>query len=127
MSRVLSLPTPPEYSGTADELFFLGTDFIGKRTQYCCGLMDSGREYSAFWPNTAYFCSHCGEIWARRVMKFNFTYTPKVTKRWVIRERHCATHGDGRLLDSLIGADTALLTHDLVASRPEHFHANYLI
>ena len=86
-------------SGNATVLYSEGIESIGSREVYCCGYArGDGKRYSAFWPHTAYFCPHCGEIWARAVYDYHFDYQPIPAASWVIETRRCAAHGDGFLL-----------------------------
>jgi hypothetical protein len=71
---------------------------LGTRRAYCCGLSHAGESLSAYWPNTAYFCPVCGEIWAREIYSFEFDYQPIPDQPWVVEARRCAAHGDGLLL-----------------------------
>jgi hypothetical protein len=93
--------TPPtsEPSGNGTILYLEGNTLIGTRLQYCCGYAKSdGSRHSAFWPNTAYFCPTCGEIWARAILQPHFNYQPIPHFSWVTENRRCPTHGDGTLL-----------------------------
>lgn len=91
---------------------------VGERRVYCCGASDSGETFSAYWPNTAYFCPACGEIWGRAVYDFEFEYSPRVVGRpWVVESRRCVKHGDGTFLAGqlLEGCSSELLTRELLA------------
>ena len=85
--------------GNATVLYFERDQPVGQREQYCCGYSHSnGTRVSAYWPNTAYFCPVCGEVWAREVLIHHFSYSPIPPNSWVVETRRCAEHGDGYLL-----------------------------
>lgn len=99
--------------------YFEGNRFIGQsRTE--CGTVDvAGSQYHAYWPDTAYFCPTCGELWGRCIKDFQFNYCPYYTgTRWEVETRHCVAHGDGAFLADdrfLEGTyDKALLTRELL-------------
>lgn len=88
--------------GNASILYFEGSSFVGKRESYCCGYAKAdGSRHSAYWPNTAFFCPVCGEIWGRAVYDFSFEYSPLVSSPWTIESRRCPSHGDGYFLSGL--------------------------
>lgn len=90
--------------GNATVLYFEGDQLQGSREVYCCGYASSsGERVSAYWPNTAYFCPHCGEIWGRAIFNHHFQYSPIPSSPWVIESRRCVQHGDGLFLS---GYDT---------------------
>jgi len=89
------------HAGQAAVIYLEGSAFLGQRSAYCCGYEGQ----SAFWPNTAYFCPQCGEIWARTVLDFKFDYKPLPRGSWVIEHRACVPCGDGQLL---IGQESRL-------------------
>lgn len=94
----------PSVDGNATILYFDRDQFVGERSLYCCGYATaSGERHSAYWPNTAYFCPHCGEIWGRAVYDFKFQYSPYIRDNapWVIESRRCPSHGDGYFLSGL--------------------------
>lgn len=94
--------------GNARILYFEKGVFQGERACYLPGHMRaSGERISCYWPNTAYFCPSCGEIWARAVFDFSFDYKPLPQAAWVAEIRKCAEHGDGHLL---IGQDDSSLS-----------------
>ena len=93
-----------QVDGNATILYFDRDQFVGERSLYCCGYATaSGERHSAYWPNTAYFCPHCGEIWGRAVYDFKFQYSPYIRDNapWVIESRRCPSHGDGYFLSGL--------------------------
>lgn len=93
-----------EPSGNATILYFDRDQFVGERDLYCCGYAtSSGERHSAYWPCTAYFCPHCGEIWGRAVYDFSFTYSPIPSALWVTETRRCPSHGDGTFLSGYAG------------------------
>lgn len=102
-------------SGSAT-IYYLDQDqsLLGQREIYCCGYNESR---SAYWPNLAFFCPSCGNLWARAIFSFDFTYVPIPQEAWKIFIRPCARCGDGTLLsnDSLSGASPELLTRELLA------------
>lgn len=58
----------------------------------------SGEVFSIYLPNLAYFCSECGEIWAREIMQYGFIYHPySDMPSWSVIFRPCARHGGGSL------------------------------
>lgn len=70
-----------------------------------------------YWPQTAYFCAECGEIWLRCIAQTDGYRPPG----WAIRHVRCAEHGEGFLLSwaDLEGADYELLTRELLATLKE--------
>lgn len=107
------------HEGTATVLYLERDTPVGSRRSYCCGYRSpSGVPSSAFWPHTAYFCPHCGEIWARAIYTFDFAYAPIPRDSWVVEKRPCVEHGDGQLLFGqwdLDGCSPELLTRELLA------------
>ena len=86
---------------------------LGSRVHYCAGYKDG---YSASWPNLAFFCSSCGELWARAIYSFEFDYNPFNRLNWAVIMRRCVKCGDGTLLDDYLdGADSALITREFLA------------
>lgn len=101
--------------GNATVHYFEGNQFVGSRLAYCCGYATSSDErHSAYWPCTAYFCPHCGEIWGRAVYDFSFTYSPIPSALWVIENRRCPSHGDGYFLTGLGEASLSACTSGLL-------------
>lgn len=88
---------------------------VGVRKMYCCGYSEGGNSYSAYWPNQAYFCEVCGELWGRVICYYEFDYQPRFKERWKIHSKCCAECGGGEFLrdDQLEGADKELLTREL--------------
>lgn len=83
----------------ATVMYFEGNRLAGTRETYCCGYAPSSdKRVSAYWPNTAYFCPVCGEIWGRAVYDHHFQYRPIPQTPWAIESRRCVEHGDGLLL-----------------------------
>lgn len=68
------------------ETFYVGKKFLGGH--YIEWLYTNGEQLSSS-PSTAYFCSHCGDVWARRVT---------IPEWWCVVPRYCARHGDGSLI-----------------------------
>ena len=108
-------------SGAATILYFdQDQAFLGQCKVYCCGYSET---YSAYWPNTAFFCPLCGELWARAIFTFDFTYTPIPKETWTVTKRPCAKCGDGTLLgEQLDGASPELLTRELLALLERHHY-----
>ena len=98
--------------GNATILYFEAEALVGRQVVYCCG---AGNGRSAYYPNLAWFCPVCGQLWARAIYDFVFRYTPIPRTAWLIASRPCVPCGDGRLLDDLEGADHDLLTRELFA------------
>jgi hypothetical protein len=107
------LPSSPD--GNATVQYFEGSTFIGTREVYCCGYAKSdGTRTSAFWPHTAYFCPHCGEVWARAIYDHHFDYQPIPQASWVVETRRCPIHGDGLLLTGYL-SDLTQCSRELLA------------
>lgn len=88
-----------QVDGNATILYFDRDQFVGERSLYCCGYATaSGERHSAYWPNVAYVCPVCGELWGREVMDYHFQYAPIPSTSWVVETRRCAKHGDGYFL-----------------------------
>jgi len=93
------MTTPSSLSGIAVARYFDAGTCVGTRRLYCCGYRDTdGASHSAYWPHTAYFCPHCGEIWGREVLSHQFNYAPIPNTPWVLETRRCRKHGDGMFL-----------------------------
>lgn len=88
------------YSGGAVIQCFDHSQLVGTYSHYCCGFDNSGDKWSAWWPHTALFCPHCGEIWGRRVYLYEFDYHPYGEDRraWSVDTKECAQHGGGWLV-----------------------------
>lgn len=101
-------------SGPATIHYLDGDQYLGCREVYCCGYRDS---YSAYYPNSAFFCPSCGTLWARAVYSFHFDYNSIPQDAWKVTSRPCVKCGDGSLLDGkqLDGASPELLTRELLA------------
>lgn len=100
-------------SGGATLHYLDGDQYLGCREVCCAGYTE---QHSAYYPNTAFFCTQCGELWARAVYNFSFDYVPIPQTPWAITLRPCVKCGDGTLLDtSLEGASLELLTRELLA------------
>ena len=85
--------------GSATVLYFEGNSLAGTREAYCCGYARAdGSRHSAHWPNIAFFCPTCGEIWGRAVYDHHFSYQPMAASPWTIETRRCVQHGDGYFL-----------------------------
>lgn len=93
--------------------------FIGERVMDTAGITVSDTPYTACYPNTAYFCPVCGELWGRSIYSaIDFTYRPYVTdSSWIVETRRCVRHGDGTFLTGLPldNCDKELLTRELLA------------
>lgn len=113
----MSTTTSPELlSGNSRVDYFDSNNrHLGHRDQYSCGYSTGKTSHSAYWPNTAYFCPECGDIWAREIFTHKFNYQPLVTNRYVVESRPCADHGDGQLLvgKPLEGVSHAILLREL--------------
>lgn len=109
-------------SGPATVTYFLGQSLVGSRESYCCGYSEAGESYSAYWPNIAYFCEICGELWGRQILTFHFDYAPRFGATWKVRSRPCQWCGGGNFLvdEPLDGADEALLRHELRVLITQH-------
>jgi hypothetical protein len=81
------------YQGNATVQYFEHGRLVGSRRLYCCGAMQAGESFSAYWPHVAYVCPYCGEIWAREVYIYEFEYAPRIPEPWQIRTQPCAEHG----------------------------------
>lgn len=91
-----------KHSGPAALKFFERDQFVGELRQYCCGYRGTGGEVrSAYWPNTAFACPTCGNIWGRSVFEFEFDYAPIPPNPWVFEIRRCRDHGDGLFLTGI--------------------------
>lgn len=101
-------------SGPATIHYLDGNQYLGCRQHYCCGYNEA---WSAYWPNIAYFCPSCGELWARAVYEHHFSYKPIPQDGWRMEVRACIKCGDGTLLagDFLDSASPELLTRELLA------------
>lgn len=101
-------------SGNSTVMYFEGPTFVGSREAYCCAVANGVEIASGYWPNTAFFCPTCGEIWARAVYDHHFDYAPKIASPWMTEARRCPQHGDGTFLsgysgDHLLSCSTELL------------------
>lgn len=85
-------------SGTSVAQFFERDVFVGECTQYSAGVEYTGKRYSGYWPNVAYFCPCCGELWGREILTHKFKYCPVPQEEWKVTERACADCGDGQFL-----------------------------
>ena len=92
------MTTSPDPSGNSTVLYFENSTLVGKRETYCCGYSNSRETVSGYWPNTAFFCPTCGEIWARAVYDHHFQYQPAPQASWITEGRRCPQHGDGTFL-----------------------------
>lgn len=94
--------------------YFEGTRYIGAQT--CERQWRGGDEIvaSRYWPNTAYWCQDCGEIWARSITQSEWP----LPQSWGLIHSRCPRHGAGLLLlwTDLEGADHELLTRELLAT-----------
>lgn len=101
-------------SGGATLHYLDGDQYLGCRQHYCCGYSESR---SAYWPNTAFFCQHCGTLWARAIYEYHFDYKPIPQTPWKIELKACVKCGDGTLLngDFLDGASPELILRELLA------------
>jgi len=71
--------------GHATVTTFEGAAVTSERT-YCCGTPPNA---SAYYPNVAWFCPDCGEVWRRQVYAFDFTYRPLVAEAWKVYTARC--------------------------------------
>lgn len=110
----MSSPSSPD--GNATVSYFEGSQFLGTREVYCCGYASTdGKRHSAYWPHTAYFCPHCGEVWARAVYDHHFAYSPIPAASWVVESRRCPSHGDGYLLSGCNSLQLSTCSRELLA------------
>lgn len=104
-----------DHQGNATLLYFEGQSFVGQRSVFCCGYENQ----SAYWPNIAYFCAECGELWAKMIYDFHFTYLPIPQTKWITEGRRCVRCGNGSLLETHgIDLDTCsdnLITREFLA------------
>jgi len=77
--------TTIEHSGHATLTTFEGSDVKQERI-YCAGTPPN---HSCYYPNVAWFCPECGEIWRRQVYSFEFTYRPLPAEKWKVYSTHC--------------------------------------
>lgn len=106
----------PSVDGKAIIRYFEGSSFVGSRESYCCGYAAAdGTRSSAYWPNTAYFCPNCGEIWGRAVYDYQFAYQPIPQAPWVVESRRCPQHGDGYFLSGIGGPNLLSCSRELLA------------
>jgi hypothetical protein len=103
--------------GNSRVIYLENGQYVGQREQYSCGYSEASGSYSAHWPNTAYFCSHCGDIWLRAIYEHKFEYKPIPQSIWAIESRRCVKHGDGTVLAGLDldGCSEELLRRELLA------------
>jgi len=59
---------------------------VEQRRIYCCGTPPNN---SAYYPDLAWFCPACGEIWRRQVHTFEFSYRPLPVDRWKVYATNC--------------------------------------
>jgi len=78
-------PTTSEHQGHAIVTTFEGND-VSSRRIYCAGTPPN---HSCYYPDVAWFCPECGEIWRRQVHSFDFTYRPLVRGRWKVYSADC--------------------------------------
>ena len=73
------------HSGHAQVTLFTpqGTE---SRRVYCAGTPPNN---SCYYPNVAWFCSECGDIWKRQVYTFEFPYRPLVAEKWKVYSSRC--------------------------------------
>ena len=102
-------------SGTALVHYFERDQPVGTRQMHCCGYLSaSGQRSSGYWPNTAYFCPCCGELWGRAIYDHQYDYQPFVATSWVIETRRCAEHGDGSFLSGYNAEHLPFCSHELL-------------
>jgi hypothetical protein len=109
-------------AGIAHVYYYEGNRTVGSRDSYCCGVSDAEGTHSGFWPNTAYFCHKCGEVWGREVYIYTFDYQPMVDVSWAVESRRCPLHGDGQFLvgKPLDGCSADLLRREFLALSQEY-------
>jgi len=73
-------------NGNAQLYRFVGNALESSERVYCCG---TPPERSAYYPNIAWFCGECGEIWRRDVYEFEFHYHPIPRERWKVSLDYC--------------------------------------
>jgi len=85
-------------SGKVTVQYFERDVFVGERLAHSSSMAYGGGHYSSYWPNTAYFCPTCGDLWAREIYQFHFDYEPLPKSSWVVEIRRCVRCGDGTFL-----------------------------
>jgi hypothetical protein len=100
--------------GTATIYYFEHDKPAGTRKVYCGGYDDGRTVHSAYYPNEAFVCRRCGDLWARTVWQFDFVYRPVPQLPWAICARDCVKCGDGLLTDDLEGASNDLVEREFL-------------
>ena len=102
-------------SGDVLASYFENGQMVGKRSTYASSYEEDGQHYSTYWPNIAYVCPFCGELWGRLRYDFAFTYSPVPRNGWVVEVRRCRSCGDGQFLvgQPVDYADADLLRREL--------------
>ena len=92
--------------------YFEGSAYVGSEILERLWLSSDQIATSYWWPNTAYWCGHCGEIWGWAITQA----TVSLPQTWAIRHRRCAKHGDGEFLSwsDLEAADPDLLRREFL-------------
>lgn len=86
-------------SGEATLRYFEYEQLVGEERRLCAShTTGAGETFSGCYPNTAYFCPVCGNIWGRAVYEFKFDYQPIPAKLWTLEIRRCRNDGDGLFL-----------------------------
>lgn len=111
------MPTPsPENSGNATVVYLEHDKPVGTRETYCCGYVTpGGQRHSGYWPNTAYVCPTCGQLWARAIYNFHFSYASLVPALWTTEIRNCPEHGDGFFLSGCSAEQLQHCSRELLA------------
>lgn len=103
-------------SGKAKVLYLENNVPVGFREIDCSSYTSlSGTINSAAYPHTAFFCPTCGEIWARAIYDFQFSYQPLIESSWVTEIRRCPQHGDGTFLSGYSGSHLENCSRELLA------------
>ena len=94
--------------------YFEGTSYIGSREIELAYKPGDIICWSRSWPNTAYWCQDCGEIWARSVTQAEIS----LPQDWGLVHKRCPKHGAGLLLlwTDLEGADEDLTRREFLAT-----------
>lgn len=95
-------------------LYFEGNQYIGSLRAERSWLSADEIATSRYWPNTAYWCQDCGEIWARSI-----TQAPiPLPQAWGLVHLRCPQHGAGWLVSwtDLDKADEALTRREFLVT-----------
>src|SRR3972149_2161735 len=82
--------------------------YVGSRLSYMAGASIGGESVSGFWPHVAYFCTECGDLWARAIWSPEgkwWSYHPLPSAKWRVELSHCQKHDGGFLLQDTPSLD----------------------